>query len=64
MWGCDSTPEIPLLNFYLPHMYVGPDCFAPPTSLIGSGFFNSVVVRLPSIQLDFLPVLSDGCSIL
>ena len=44
------TPKISLLNFYLPHMGEGPACAVsapPPTSLVGYGFFNSVVVRLP-----------------
>ena len=43
------TPDIILSNFYPPHMGVdqpGRIC-APPTSLDGCGFFNSVVVRLP-----------------
>ena len=34
---------------------------APPTSLDGCDFFNSVVVRLYSTR--FLTVLSDDCSI-
>ena len=44
------APEISLLNFYLPHMDVGParSMSAPPTSLGGCVFFfNSVVVRFP-----------------
>ena len=43
------APDISLLNFYPPHMGVdqpGRIC-APPTSLDGCGFFNSVIVRLP-----------------
>ena len=44
------APEIALLNFYPPHVGVGPAHSASVlllTSLDGCGFFNSVVVRLP-----------------
>ena len=43
------TPEISLPNFYPLHMRVEPalSTSAPPNGVDGSGFFNSVVVRLP-----------------
>ena len=51
VWGWDSTPEMSVLNFYLPHVPVGP---APSlsvqlllVSLGGHGVFNSVVIKLP-----------------
>ena len=49
VWVWDSTPEESLLNFYSPHVIMGPahSTSAPPTSLDVCGFFNSIVVRLP-----------------
>ena len=48
------VPEIPLLNFYPPHMGMGPTHSesvpflpSPTTSLDIYGFFNSIVIRLP-----------------
>ena len=49
--------KISLLDFYLPHMGVGPAQFHacdPTTNLDGCGFLNSVVVRLP------FNLISDG----
>ena len=48
------APKISLLNFYPPHVKVGPACFTSPPLLPvdGCGFFNSIVVRL-DIQLVF-----------
>ena len=57
------TPKISLLNSY-PHG-CGTSWFriyAPPTSLDGCGFFNSIAVRLPFTLIS--DILSDGCSIL
>ena len=49
------APKISLLNFYPPHVVVGPACSDSPCFCISTemdlvdrcGFFSSVVVRLP-----------------
>ena len=48
-WDEPLAPEISLLTFYPPHVYVEPAhlCLAPPNHLDGRGFFNSVFVRFP-----------------
>ena len=51
-------PKISLLNFYLLIQVCGTSLFivsAPPTSLDGCGFFNSVVVRLPFNSISDVP---------
>ena len=61
-WGL-LTPKISLPNFY-PPCGCGINLFcisAPPASLDGCGFSNSVVGRLHSTG--FLTVLSDGGSV-
>ena len=49
-------PKISLLDFYLRGCGISPFCTcAPPTSLDGCGFFNSVVVRLLFSLISVVP---------